>query len=38
MNVVRFCRENRYAVYLLTTFLTLAGARGDVSAPEQYLS
>jgi CzcA family heavy metal efflux pump len=25
MNVVRFCRENRYAVYLLTIFLTLAG-------------
>ncbi len=25
MNVVRFCRENRYAVYLLTAFLTLAG-------------
>lgn len=26
MNVVRFCRENRYAVYLLTAFLTIAGA------------
>src|SRR5450755_1147872 len=26
MNVVRFCRENRYAVYLLTVFLTVAGA------------
>lgn len=26
MNVVRFCRENRYAVYLLTAFLTVAGA------------
>jgi CzcA family heavy metal efflux pump len=26
MNVVRFCRENRYAVYLLTVFLTIAGA------------
>ena len=25
MNVVRFCRENRYAVYLLTAFLTIAG-------------
>jgi CzcA family heavy metal efflux pump len=25
MNVVHFCRENRYAVYLLTAFLTLAG-------------
>ncbi|MGA8365938.1 MAG: efflux RND transporter permease subunit [Candidatus Acidiferrales bacterium] len=25
MNVVRFCRENRYAVYLLTAFLTMAG-------------
>jgi CzcA family heavy metal efflux pump len=25
MNVVRFCRENRYAVYLLTVFLTMAG-------------
>jgi CzcA family heavy metal efflux pump len=25
MNVVRFCRENRYAVYLLTAFLTVAG-------------
>jgi CzcA family heavy metal efflux pump len=26
MNVVRFCRDNRYAVYLLTAFLTIAGA------------
>ena len=25
MNVVRFCRQNRYAVYLLTAFLTVAG-------------
>lgn len=25
MNVVRFCRQNRYAVYLLTAFLTIAG-------------
>jgi len=25
MNVVRFCRENRYAVYLLTAFLVGAG-------------
>src|ERR1700732_5431214 len=25
MNVVRFCRENRYAVYLLTAFLAVAG-------------
>jgi CzcA family heavy metal efflux pump len=25
MNVVRFCRENRYAVYLLTGFLVAAG-------------
>ncbi len=25
MNIVRFCRENRYAVYLLTAFLTVAG-------------
>jgi len=25
MNVVRFCRNNRYAVYLLTAFLTVAG-------------
>ena len=25
MNVVRFCRENRYAVYLLTAFLIIAG-------------
>ena len=25
MNVVRFCRENRYAVYLLTAFLTIGG-------------
>jgi len=25
MNVVRFCRENRYAVYLLTAFLVVAG-------------
>ncbi len=26
MNLVRFCRENRYAVCLLTVFLTVAGA------------
>src|SRR5487761_1249957 len=25
MNIVRVCRRNRYAVYLLTAFLTLAG-------------
>src|SRR5271170_6110018 len=25
MNVVRFCRENHYAVYLLTAFLMIAG-------------
>lgn len=25
MNVVRLCRENRYAVYLLSAFLTIAG-------------
>ena len=25
MNIVRFCRENRYAVYLLAAFLTVAG-------------
>ena len=26
MNIVRVCRRNRYAVYLLTAFLTVAGA------------
>ena len=26
MNIVRACRNNRYAVYLLTAFLTIAGA------------
>lgn len=26
MNIVRVCRKNRYAVYLLTAFLTIAGA------------
>ena len=26
MNIVRACKRNRYAVYLLTAFLTLAGA------------
>ena len=26
MNIVRVCRRNRYAVYLLTAFLTIAGA------------
>ena len=26
MNIVRACRRNRYAVYLLTAFLTVAGA------------
>jgi CzcA family heavy metal efflux pump len=26
MNIVRACRNNRYAVYLLTAFLTVAGA------------
>ncbi|PYU12059.1 MAG: AcrB/AcrD/AcrF family protein, partial [Acidobacteria bacterium] len=25
MNLVRFCRQNRYAVYLLTAFLAAAG-------------
>jgi len=25
MNVVRFCRQNRRAVYLLTAFLIIAG-------------
>ena len=25
MNIARFCRENRYAVYLLTVFLVVAG-------------
>ncbi len=26
MNIVRVCGNNRYAVYLLTAFLTIAGA------------
>jgi CzcA family heavy metal efflux pump len=33
MNVVRFCRENRYAVYLLTAFLTLAGIAAMFQLP-----
>jgi CzcA family heavy metal efflux pump len=33
MNVVRFCRENRYAVYLLTVFLTLAGILAAFQLP-----
>lgn len=33
MNVVRFCRENRYAVYLLTAFLTIAGAAAVFQLP-----
>ena len=33
MNVVRFCRDNRYAVYLLTAFLTIAGAAAVFQLP-----
>ncbi|HYL46676.1 MAG TPA: efflux RND transporter permease subunit [Candidatus Limnocylindrales bacterium] len=33
MNVVRFCRENRYAVFLLTAFLTIAGLAAIVALP-----
>ncbi len=33
MNVVRFCRENRYAVYLLTAFLTVAGIAAVFQLP-----
>ena len=33
MNVVRFCRENRYAVYLLTAFLTIAGILAAFQLP-----
>jgi len=33
MNVVRFCRENRYAVYLLTVFLSIAGAAAVFQLP-----
>jgi CzcA family heavy metal efflux pump len=33
MNVVRFCRENRYAVYLLTAFLTIAGTAAVFQLP-----
>jgi CzcA family heavy metal efflux pump len=33
MNVVRFCRQNRYAVYLLTVFLTVAGLAAMFQLP-----
>jgi CzcA family heavy metal efflux pump len=33
MNVVRFCRENKYAVYLLTAFLTIAGVAAVFQLP-----
>jgi CzcA family heavy metal efflux pump len=33
MNLVRFCRDNRYAVYLLTAFLTIAGAAAVFQLP-----
>ena len=33
MNVVCFCRDNRYAVYLLTAFLTIAGAAAVFQLP-----
>ena len=33
MNVVRFCRENRYAIYLLTAFLTIAGVAAVFQLP-----
>ena len=33
MNLVRFCRDNRYAVYLLTAFLTIAGAAAVFELP-----
>ncbi len=33
MNVVRFCRDNRYAVHLLTAFLTIAGVAAVFQLP-----
>ena len=33
MNVVRFCRQNRYAVYLLTVFLMLGGLYAVFTLP-----
>ncbi|MGB0035656.1 MAG: efflux RND transporter permease subunit [Candidatus Acidiferrales bacterium] len=33
MNVVRFCRQNRYAVYLLTAFLSIAGVAAMFQLP-----
>ena len=33
MNVVRFCRENRYAVYLLTVFLMVGGVFAIFTLP-----
>jgi len=33
MNVVRFCGQNRYAVYLLTVFLTVAGILAVIQLP-----
>jgi multidrug efflux pump subunit AcrB len=33
MNVVRFCRENRYAVFLLTAFLMLGGLYAVFTLP-----
>ncbi len=33
MNVVRFCRQNRYAVFLLTAFLIVAGLLAAIGLP-----
>jgi CzcA family heavy metal efflux pump len=33
MNIVRFCRENRFAIYLITAFLTIAGFVAVFSLP-----
>jgi multidrug efflux pump subunit AcrB len=33
MNVVRFFRKNRYAVYLLSVFLTIAGVAAMFQLP-----
>jgi len=33
MNIVRVCRKNRYAVYLLTAFLTIAGVYSFFKLP-----
>ena len=37
MNVVRFCRQNQYAVYLLTAFLMAGGLLRCSPCPATFI-